>query len=195
MRTALTIIAIIAIPSACLAWNGHEVTQGDLKILIEEVDEVTQRDTPVDVIVSLTNSGDKDISGTLEARGMVDDSRVVGDTRKPFEVAAGETAEVGFQIAFGARTYSALYPVHVDAEFDGQTASAVRIVKTQFATGDTTSDDPTEIETIVVPEEGAVGLWTLRSHRVAWNYYDGPLRYKPAGWMGGDGESRASFGV
>ena len=97
MRTTLTIVAIIAIPSACLAWNGHEVTEGDLKILIEEVDPVTRRDAPVDVTVSLTNSGDEDISGTLEARGMVDDSRVVGDTRKPFEVAAGETVEVGIE--------------------------------------------------------------------------------------------------
>ena len=49
------------------------------------------------------------------------------------------------------------------------------------------------MEPIIVPEQGAVGLHTLRSHRVTWSYYDGPPRYKPAGWTGSDADSFASI--
>ncbi len=199
MSSFTGVALLIASGSGCLAWSGHQVTEGDLKVLIEEVPEVTARDVDVPVSVVLENTGEAGITGTVEIRDMVDDSRVVGPMKQAFSVAAGATTTLDFAVAFGEGTYSALYPVHAYVDFrqagEARQAHAVRIVTTSFAATDSRSAEPTEMEDVIVPARGAVPLWTLRSHRVAWQYYDGPMQYKAPGWMGSDSESRASMGV
>jgi hypothetical protein len=193
------ICGMLALPTGAFAWNGQQVTEGDLTVLIEEVPTVTERDTPVPVQVTLTNNGAAPIAGTLEVRDMVDDSHVVGEAKKAFEVAANGTASVGFAVRFGADTYSALYPVHVYADFtqggEKRTAHAVRIVTTDFREPEVTSDTPTPMDEVIVPKRGALALWTTGKQRVTWAYYDQPPKYKAAGWRGSDSASRANFDI
>jgi hypothetical protein len=201
-RPVLTLLCVglVALSApACLAWSGHEVTEGPLTVLIDEIATVTALGTRVPVRVVLTNSGEQDLSGTVEIRDLVDATRPDGPASRDFRVAAGGETALDFGIVFGEGTYSALYPVHayVDFRLAGRqmTAHAVRIVETGFTAADTRSQTPTEMEATVVPAEGILPLWTLGTHRVAWQYYDGPMQYKDAGWMGVDGVSRASMGV
>jgi len=199
MRALMSLCLLLLLPSLSLAWYGHQTEAGGLKVLIEEVPEVTERGVPVPVRVVLQNAGDGPVSGTAEVRDLVDDTRVVGEAKKPFAVAAGAEAALDFQVTFGDGTYSALYPVHVYLDFTrgGQalSAHAVRIVSTRFARRDVAVTDPTPMEVNVVPERGALPLWTLNTRRVAWQYYDGPLQYERAGWSGADSVSSASMGV
>ncbi|MGQ9730076.1 MAG: hypothetical protein ACUVX8_02270 [Candidatus Zipacnadales bacterium] len=190
---------ILLTATAAVAWNGHKVTEGELTVFVEEIPLVTERDVAIPVKVTITNSGGEVVSGTAEVRDMVDDSRVVGEAKKGFTVPATGTTSVEFAVSFGKDTYSALYPVHVYIQFisagQPRVVHAVRIVETRFAEEDVTSDVPTAMEEIIVPRRGAIGLWTTNKQRVAWGYYDQPLRYKAAGWQGSDALSRANFNI
>lgn len=196
MPTFLSLcLLLIFVPALCLGWYGQITTVDDLTVTIEEVAEVTQRDQPVPVTVTLDNKGAEALQGTAEIRDLVDDTRVVGEAKQTFTVPAAGKTTLGFQVAFGKGTYSALYPVHVyiDATGGGRKleAHAVRIVSTKFEPADELSPEPTPMEVNFVPERGALMLWTLRTQRVAWQYYDGPMQYKPAGWLGTDPTSSA----
>ncbi len=199
MRYFIPSLLLLLMPVLCLAWNGYQVTQGDLTVLIEEIPEVTQLETPVPVTVTLDNAGEGAVQGVVEIRDLVDETRVVGEARKEFEVQAGANVSVPFEIAFGKGCHSALYPVHAWVEFDRdeveEEAHAVRIVRTRFRAADVSFDEPGPMEVNRVPTRGAMPLWTLGTQRVAWQYFDKPLRYKPSGWTGSDPESRASMSI
>lgn len=199
LRVALCALIYLLPVAGCLAWNGHQVTEGPLTVLIDEMPTVTQAETRVPVRVVLANSGDQPLSGSVQIRDLVDTTRVDGPDSLPFTVQAGGQSALDFGVAFGEGTYSALYPVHAYASFEldqePRTAHAVRIVETSFTAADARSDTPTPMEAIAVPDKGAVPLWTLRTQRVAWQYYESPMRYKRAGWSGSDSESRASLAI
>ncbi|MFQ6130679.1 MAG: hypothetical protein ACE5R4_01445, partial [Armatimonadota bacterium] len=170
-----------------------------MKVAIAEIPLVTELEQPVPVQVSLANTGDAPLSGTVEVRDLVDQWRVQGQSSKPFTAPAGGKTALDFAIICGQGAYSALYPVHAYVNFraDGRrhTAHAVRIFETRFAARDESSAQPTEVEVNVVPDGGALPLWTLRTHRVVWGYYEQPPVYKPQGWLGSDPRSRASISV
>jgi len=199
MRTLALTLAVSLSVISCLAWSGHETTEGPMKVVIAEIPVVTALEQPVPVRVSLENTGNAPVSGTVEIRDLVDQWRVQGEGRKPFTVPAGGSAQLDFAIICGQGVYSALYPVHAYVNFrvDGRehTAHAVRIFETKFATRDETSAQPTPMSPTVVPASGALPLWTLRTQRVVWQYLDGPPVYRAAGWMGSDAQSRANMGV
>lgn len=198
MRHAAILLTCLT-SGLCFAWNGHEVTEGDLKLFIQEMPEITAYNAPAPVLVDLENTGAERLEGTLAVRDMVDDSRVIGESRKPFSVEPGGKAQATFQVAFGTGCYSALYPVHVYADFQQarawREAHAVRIVTTKFTRADTNSPEPTPLEPNIVPARGSLPLWTLGTHRVAWQFFGGKMQYKPAGWLGSDNASRTSVGV
>ena len=199
MRNIIGICVALLLPAACFAWNGHEVAKGGLRVLIEEVPQVTATDTPVAVQVVLENTGDDGVTGSVTIRDLVDGTRVEGADSKPFELAQGATSALQFAVVFPEGTYSALYPVHAYVQFTRgdvtEQVHAVRIVQTKFTATDTSSLAPTAMQAAAAPLRGALPLWALGTHRVAWNYYDKPMHYKPSGWTGSDSLSRASMGV
>jgi hypothetical protein len=197
MTTSLASCILALALQPHVGWSGQQVTAGDLTVLIDEIPEVTQLNENVPVHVILENGGNAPRSGTVEIRDLVDATRVVGASRKPFTVGPGAKATLDFAIVFGEGTYSALYPVHayVDFQQEGRamSAHAVRIVTTNLAQADQSFPDPTPMEANVVPDRGAVPLWTLNTQRVAWQYFDGPMQYKRAGWTGSDAVCRANM--
>ena len=93
---------------AAFAFDGHQVTEGDLTVLIEDPGPVIARNVTVPVRIALTNAGQGPLSGTVSLRRMIDDTHIVGRSECPFGVAGGERTHADFAVAFGEGTYSAL---------------------------------------------------------------------------------------
>jgi len=175
--------------SPAFAFNGHRVTEGPLTLTIGDIATVTSFDTPQPVKVTLSNSSGESLDVALEMKGLADDCRAVGETKRRVTVPAKGNAPAEFRFACGCGTYSALYPVHVEARFGGVTAHAVQVFETKF---------PVEAKSAKfvvnnVPASGALALVNLRSHRVGWSYIVGPVAYLPVGWSGSDATSAAHF--
>ena len=191
------LIPLVLLSGRAFAFNGHVVTQGPLKVTIEAIADVIEYEKARQVTVTLANTAGAAIRVDLRMSGLVDEWYAVGQTEKSIVIAPGGQANAVFQVAAGYGVCSALYPVHVFADFQYEgrtvTAHAVQIFKSNFEKIVTSSGQPPQIPVNVVPDNGALPLWLLRTQRVAWCYYDKPLVYMPVGWQGSSTESSANF--
>jgi len=227
MKTRRFLFAILVIllfyPAAkAIAFNGHVVTQGPLKLTIADIEDVTQYDKPVEVGVTLNNSSDTTLKVRLHTAGLVDYWYAVGEKERTLELEPLGQVKAVFRIAAARGAFSALYPVHIYATFQYQGgaatahpvrnslvggggrggggisngAHAVQIFKSNFQKAASPSSQPAEMPVNIVPANGALPLWSLNTQRVAWCYYDKPLVYMPIGPLqGGFGpDSAADFG-
>ncbi|MHC4682501.1 MAG: COG1470 family protein, partial [Planctomycetota bacterium] len=217
LRIGLVICLTLAMGTA-LAFNGHIVTEGPLELSIapiadvEDLDRVagvppairgrdaldtTRPGWPRHVKVTVANKGNSSLAVHLRLAGLVDEWYAVGQTQKRLAIGSGEQAGAVFRIAAGEGVCSALYPVHIYADFEHQgqtlTAHAVQIFASRFARSIAASADPPQLPVNAAPANGALPLWRLRTHRAAWCYYDKPLVYMPAGWQGSSAESSANL--
>src|SRR4030042_1792336 len=190
-------ITLILLSDRAFAFNGHVVTEGPLKMTIGDIADVTEYDQPRQVTVTLANTADATIRVDLRMTGLADEWHAVNGTEKSLEIAPGGQANAVFQVAAGYGACSALYPVPVYADFqhEGQkdTAHAVQIFKSSFEKAVTSSGQPPDITVNVVPDNGTLPLWLLRTQRAAWSYYAKPLVYMPVGWQGSSTESSANL--
>jgi len=182
------------------AFNGHIVTQGPLTLKIGDINDVTELDTPRQVEVSLVNKGRSILEVKLRMTDLVDEWYAVGRSETNVKVAPGNEVKAVFRIAAAEGACSALYPVHIYANFRHQdqdmTAHAVQIFKSNFIRSTESAGKPSEMPVNVVPSNGNLSLSRLKTQRVAWRFYDKPLVYMPVGWQGASNESSAtlSFG-
>lgn len=182
------------------AFNGHLASEGPLTLKIGNIDDVTEVDKPQEVNATVTNKGQSPLGVDLSLAGLVDEWHAIGETEIRLKIAPGATAEASFRIAAAEGACSALYPVHIHARFQHQgravTAHAIQIFRSNFVRSVKSSGEPPEIPANVVPANGSLSLGVLRTHRVAWSFYDKPLVYMPVGWQGSSLESLAnvSFG-
>ena len=190
-------ILLVLLTGSAFAFNGNVVTQDSLKMTISEVADVTEYEKPRQVTVTLANTADTAIRVDLRMTGLVDEWYAVGRTEQSLEVAPGGEKNAVFQIAAGYGACSVLYPVHVYVNFQHEgrtvTAHAVQIFKSNFEKAVTSSGQPPDIPVNVVPDNGTLPLWLLRTQRAAWCYYDKPLFYMPVGWQGSSTESSANL--
>jgi len=197
IRKFLLLILLFSLCGRAFAFNGQVVTQGPLKVTIGDIPDVTAYEKPQQVMVTLANNADTEIRVDLRMAGLVNEWYAVGGTEKSLVVTAGGQENAVFQIAAGKGACSALYPVHIYADFqhDGRTfaAHAIQIFKSNFEKIVTSSGIPPQLTVNVVPANGTLPLWLLRTQRVAWCYYDKPLVYMPVGWQGSSTESSANF--
>ena len=183
---------ITCIVDSAFAFNGHQVTSGPLKIIIDPVRTIQQYDQESPVNVQLNNYSGSNLEVTLRLDQMVDEMTVVGNTQKTIIVPANGRAESNFAIAFGHGAFSALYPVHIYAEssFNGSglLAHAVRIVQTDFSLAQTLSDvlAPAPINVSV---SSPASLIAANSGQVIWKYLDSPEYKMPVGFSGVDQDS------
>ena len=189
-------LALLLTCAPALAFDGHQATEGDLTVLIEEPGPVTERNVAVPVRITLANAGDGTISGTVFIRRMIDDTRVVGRSECPFDVASGERTHADFAVSFGKGTYSARYPIHAFVDFrqGGRrlNAHAVRIVLTRFA------EPPNAAELdapIIVPDHGALPLLSTGRHRPLAVRPGAPTVELPLGWAGREAESNMHLAI
>ncbi len=192
------LVILLFFPAAkAAAFNGHVVTQGPLKVTIADIKDVTEYDKPVEVGVTLNNSSDSTLKVRLHTAGLVDQWYAAGEKERTLELGPRTQANAAFRIAAARGAFSALYPVHIYATFQHQggavTAHAVQIFKSNFQKAVHPSSQPSEMPLNIVPANGALPLWSLSNHRVAWRYYDKPLIYMPIGWQGSVPDSAADF--
>jgi hypothetical protein len=193
------IILLFLMTSVLPAWgfDGHIVQEGPLKLIIHDVKLVTDYELPQDVEVTLTNSSDKTLSVKLRMAGLVDEWYAVGETVQSLEIESGKEETATFRIAAGKGAYSALYPVHIYADFSDAgrscSAHAIQIFESNFKKPVTLSTIGEKIPLAVVSESGAVRLDLIKTHRVCWQYLGKEMIYMPIGWEGSVTESGASF--
>jgi hypothetical protein len=200
MSKAISVGIIVSLSLAAgsaFAFNGHVVSEGPLELVIDDIANVVETDKPTNVNVSVTNNGQSPLEVRLRMAGLVDEWYAVGEAEKHLKVAPGQTAQAEFQIAAGKGACSALYPVHIYADFQyggrEMTAHAVRIFESVFKKSVHSFDEPPRIPVNAVPANGALPLWLLKTQRVAWRFYDKPLVYMPIGWHGSSAESSANL--
>jgi len=190
-------VLLVLLSGRALAFNGHVVTQGPLKITIGDIADVTEYEKPLQVTVMLASTANVAIQVNLRMAGLVDEWYAVGPVEQNLEIVPEGQAKAVFQIAAGKGACSALYPVHIYADFQHEgrtvTAHAVQIFKSNFEKVVTSSGQPSEIPVNVVPDNGALPLCQLRTQRATWCYYDKPLVYMPVGWQGSSAESSANL--
>ena len=97
----LAIAAFLSHPAR--AFNGHLNSFGPLKIEIAEIPEVTGFAKPVDVAVTLENTGDSPIEVDLEMTGLVDEWKAVGPAKQKVALKAKEKKKPGFRSRERAR--------------------------------------------------------------------------------------------
>ncbi len=201
--TAWTCLAWLLIASwganPVTAFDGHKVTEGPLVLSVGEPAGVSQVNQPYNVTVSMENTGTSPLGVDVRVGDLVDEWRVVGEATQHVKIDSRAAAEAVFQIAASPGALSALYPIHVYAAFQcgGQdrVAHAVRIFESDFEKPVVSSTRAPELPVNVVSARGALPLWSLRTYRVAWQFFDKPLVYMPVGWQGSSSESSAYLGI
>ncbi|MEN6575359.1 MAG: hypothetical protein ABFD90_03365 [Phycisphaerales bacterium] len=200
-------VLIASCPSnPATAFDGHTVTEGPLVLSIGDVAKVTGINQAVDVVVTLENTGSTPLEVNVRIDDLVDEWHAIGESTRRVAIDAHAKTQTVFRIArpFQIAPYpsalSALYPVHVYAAFrpgrQETTAHAVRIFETDFEKPVTAATIPLELlATNVVSAGGALPLWTLKTFRMTWQFFDQPLMYMPPGWQGSAPESSAYLGI
>ncbi|HNQ74635.1 MAG TPA: hypothetical protein PKN95_13665 [Verrucomicrobiota bacterium] len=190
-------LLLIAAAEPAIAFNGHAVTTGPLRLTIGAIPTVRSLEATQAVRVTLTNHAAETLSVELELKGWVSPCLPVGRTRATLALPGhGSAAEV-FSFKFGAGAYSAMYPLHVYARFHAAgssttlTAHAVRIFETQFEAADGPARD--EEAVAVVPAFGGLALTQLQNCRPVWQRHGEAPHWLPAGWEGCEPESLAFF--
>ena len=179
------------------AFNGETVTEGPVQLSIGEIGEVTSYNSPLEVVVSIRNNGSEKQRIKVRVGGLVDEWYEVGEKSREMEVAAGGEVKTNFYIVAGRGACSALYPVHIYADFSYEgkehTAHAVQIFKTNFLKAEQANGQLDELPLNIVPRGGGLALYSLNTGRVVWQYYDKEPVYMPVGWQGSAAGSAANF--
>jgi len=178
-------------------FDGHIVQEGPLKLSIGEIGPVREYGQPQEVTVTVQNKGENILPVQLRMAGLVDEWRAVGEITQSIDIAPNQEETVTFRIKAGQGAYSALYPVHIYADFTESgrtyTAHAVQIFESHFEKPATPSTIGEAIPLTVVPESAAARLDLIKTNRVGWQYFRREMMYMPVGWEGAVPESGASF--
>lgn len=172
--------------AACCLWlfcsvqgfgyDEPEVTAGPLTVRIQEpmlgaygsggILQITQPEMPVPIVVSISNSSDVEVRGTVRIQ-VIDRWRIEPSTPQPFSVNGNGRRGVTFTAYPGEGTFNAHYPVRALVEFDWRgarlTADPVRILTTQFPNPPRAGVAPPAV--LELPAQGAIALWRTPAHR------------------------------
>jgi len=181
------------------AFDGHTVTEGPLVLSVGQLSGVTQVNQSYDVAATLKNTGSTPLEVDVRIDDLVDEWHAVGETIRHVTVGPQAELQVSFPIVAAPGVLSALYPIHVYAAFrhDGQdrVAHAVRIFETDLEKPVVSTTRPPDLPVNVMSAQGALPLWSLKTHRMAWQFFDKSLVYMPAGWQGSSPESSAHLAI
>jgi len=196
LRVGVGGLLVLCGAASAWAFNGHQVSEGPLTLLIEPLATVTALDAPQTAVVRVSNTADHPLTVDLELKGLVDECRAVGPARKQIAVPAKGAQQTEFQFALGRGTHSALYPLHVHAASQDAGGPlklhAVLVFETDLrGVAQNKPDWPLN----VVPQRGVLPLAAQKTQRMAWNYLDQPPVTEPAGWEGTSEKSAASLRV
>jgi len=210
---------ILLFPAPLFAYTTHRTTVGPLTMhfgtseRLSKHEKITQIDEPLELTATLENRGNTPLAvkltyTTIETLEILDENN--GGLTPPalVELPAGGSANVTVKVVAREGTYTAHYPVRLDAEFQsgGETVTAhiIQVIETVFAAplaervaeGVANSDanqPATSSGANTLPERGGLALATLNTYRGFWNYDGNPPQLLPLGFQGNVEESRASI--
>jgi hypothetical protein len=122
--------------------------------------ELTTPGAPFLVPVDVTNSGAREIKGTVRI-GVIDYWQVAPSDAVAFKVAAKGETSLEFSVRFGPRTHNAWYPIHAFIEFEdaGSRHTIHPVLLLQVKRPDPPrSTMPLEYKPFPVPAQGQLGL-------------------------------------
>lgn len=193
----MIMVYVVLIPVRGLGFDGHEVQNDRIRLVLGEMPECRAYDVPILVPVEITNTSQQELSLQVQMGGLVEPWYGVGALQQVQDLAPGQTVTMDFRVAVGRGAYDALYPVHVYATIEGvlEPIHAVRIVSCRFppSVAETIESDQKRTLWVDVPRQGCLPLLTLNQFQVAWYYQDQPAMTMARGWEGSDSASGTSF--
>lgn len=186
--------ALCATPAS--AFNPPKDSAGPLTVEIADPGEVTSLETPVEASVTLTNSGDTALAGSVEM-SVADEWRIEGEATRAFSLAAKASRTIPFRVVAGKGTHAALYPVHARAVFAesggaSTNAHAILIVNVAREAVAVEATPWTARPALRLPRRGALRLDSPAPYQASIAVRDKPAVVKPSGWRGLDEETGAS---
>ncbi|GHT31357.1 hypothetical protein FACS1894214_2610 [Planctomycetales bacterium] len=205
-----------------MAYTTYQATEGALKLYFGEPNQplkvlpVSELNKPYSVKVVFENSSDKPLSLKLKFRTIETIEFVVSNTlekdsiSRTLEVPAKGMQTTDVQFIAKEGTYSAHYPIHLDAEFSDGSGTGNETKKTNIclvletkvpAVG--TPKNPLLGQTITdaknlplntLAERGGLFLPALDTYRGVWNYDNKPLQILPVGFNTASQETGAHIG-
>ena len=184
----LSLATLSALTTPLGAFNGHVVEEGPLVLFVDEVSMVTELSQARAFTAWATNRGAEQLSVKVRFTDLVDTTRCIGPAEHSLQIRAGTAESARFEFAIDPPAYSALYPLHVRAEFhsfgSAREAHAIRIFETRFVRSQAKTDEP-----LVLKDGGSLLLANYAPSGVSWQVRGGSLVESPAGWEGDDAET------
>jgi len=177
MRSVVTAIVALLAGAAALAYNPPSDTAGPLTVEMQPpavgaygaggYADLARAGVPFVIPVSLQNSADREIAGTLRV-AVIDGWTVAPAEAQPFRIGPRGRLRREFTLSFPRATYNAHYPIHVYAEFEwgGQKLVAHPVMLVQPRIPDLPRPKlPAEWKPVPIPKVGTLGLWRMPVRR------------------------------
>jgi len=191
MKTLVLLFSLL-LPVCLFAFNPPTDTQGRVTLSVDGVPQKTATDRPLAFTVRLQNGSDKTVAGTVLVE-LNDDWQVVGTNAFPVSVAPGQAWQAACSATARERVLSALYPVHARLTLVGDGEPIELHPIAVFMAERPAAQVPPPVS---LPPALTSGVWNLARitpTASAWAR-NGHTTQMPAGFMGGDPESGATFG-
>jgi hypothetical protein len=174
---------------------------------IVKSETITEIDKPLTIKATFENSSDSAITIKLHFRTIETIEFFGAESIEPdsvsqsLEVPAKSTKTTEVKIVARPGTYTAHYPVHLDAEFtvNGETkkTNIVLVIETKVAAAGTLKNsllgqiitDTQKLPLNILPKRGGLFIPKLDTYRGVWNYDNQPLQILSIGFDGGNQES------
>lgn len=198
MKFFLSASAVALCASTVLAFTPPKDSAGPLTVEIGDPGEIKSLGDPVAVPVTLRNSSDALLNGSVVV-SVADDWSVVGEATRSCVLPAKGTQTIPFRVVPGKDSYAALYPVHARALFtaaDGVSLNAHPILLCKVAPDAVSSkNSPAAAPSpLRVPKRGPLRLDAATAFQVSIAVHNKPVVIKPEGWQGADKETGTSIG-
>ena len=206
MRFLFALALFLLLPAPLLAYTTHRSTTGPLAMHFGTPDRlskqeiITRLDEPLTLTATLENKSGTPLSVKLTFQ-TIETFELLDGEERTLVLPGNGSENVSLNVVARAGTYTAHYPVRLDAEFqhDGVTMSAhiIQVIETNVPlTGSTTGDGASQTDALplnILPERGGLALATLATYRGVWNHDNRPTQLLPVGFQGTDSVSRASI--
>jgi len=215
----LPLCLLLSLPAPLFAYTTHRTTVGPLSMhfgtpeRLSKQEKITELDTPLELTAKLENKGDTDLPVKLTFRTIETFafSYPTGNAPPSREhsisgtIKAKGTMEMVVNVIAQKGTYTAQYPVRLDAEFelDGEKVNAhiIQVIRTELFDVSTPKNplrgkiiaDPSQLPLNTLPSRGGLALATLDTYRGVWNHDNQPEQILPVGFQGNVGISAASI--